>query len=179
MYSLNVVLPGRVAAVAADLHPRLTTFERVRERHTLVVKRFEDAQVRDLSGGATAPQERVDRLRERLRPLLAAAPAFPARVTGVDYFADPPTGSAPVVYLAVESDGLRDLHRRLCDAFGAVEGLEGDDYTPHVTLARDGDVADAAALADVDLEPVSWTVSELGLWSRDHREFAARFRLKE
>lgn len=163
MYSLNVPVPGSVRAVAADLAPRLLGFDRVRDRHSLVVKRFESA--------------RLDVLRKELDRALRDEPAFEARVTGVDYFADPPVGSAPVVYLAVESPGLRALHERLVDEFGAVEGLEGPVYAPHVTLARGGSVEDAEQIASVGVDPVAWTVRELHLWSREYRETVSRYSL--
>ncbi|MFB6154870.1 MAG: 2'-5' RNA ligase family protein [Haloferacaceae archaeon] len=163
MYSLNVPVPGDVERLAGDLHARLLPFDRIRERHTLVVKRLGDGS--------------LSRVRERLRTSLAGAPAFEARVAGVDYFADPPVGSAPVVYLAVESPGVERLHRRLVGEFDPVSGLEGDDYVPHVTLARGGSIADAEALTGVEFTPVTWTVSRLELWDATHREAAASFGL--
>jgi len=95
----------------------------------------------------------------------------------VDYFARPPRGPGPVVYLAVESPGLRRLHRRLVERFGAVPGLEGDDYVPHVTLARGGDPAAAERAATRDVEPVAWTVSELEAWDAERREAIGRIDL--
>ena len=164
MYSLNVPVPGAVARVAADLHPRLVAFESVRDRHTLVAKRFE--------------ADDRNRLRERLRDALRGVSPFEARVAGVDYFERAAAGPSPVVYLAVESPGLRSLHDRLVRTFGAAAGVEGDDYVPHVTLARGGDVADAERLAEASIEPVSWTVSELDLWSREYRESVESVRLR-
>ncbi|AZH24074.1 2'-5' RNA ligase family protein [Haloplanus aerogenes] len=166
MYSLNVPVPGAVERLAADLHPRLTPFDRVRDRHTLVCKRFE------------ADEGDYDHLRERLRVTLSPTPAFEAQITGIDTFETPTHGPGPVVYLAVESPGLHDLHRRLVDAFGAVhDELEGEAYVPHVTLAR-GDGRDALAdLCTLDIEPITWTVSELHLWSRARRETAWRVSL--
>jgi len=166
VYSLNVPVPGAVERLAADLHPRLTAFDRVRDRHSLVCKRFE------------ADEGDYDRLRERLRVALSPTPAFEARVTGIDAFETPTHGPGPVVYLAVESPGLHDLHRRLVDAFGAVhEELEGETYVPHVTLAR-GDGRDALdALRALNVDPITWTVSELHLWSRARRETAWRVSL--
>jgi 2'-5' RNA ligase len=163
VYSLNARVPPAVSRLASDLHPRLTPFDRLRNRHTFVVKRFET--------------DRFARLRERLRETLRGTPAFEARVTGIDYFEHPPRGSGPVVYLAVESPGLRDLHEGLVVEFGPVDGLEGEDYVPHVTLARGGAVADAERLVDVDVEPVTWTVSEVQVWDGRHRETAARISL--
>jgi 2'-5' RNA ligase len=151
--SLNVPVPGRVRRLAADLHPELVAFDWVRERHGLLCKRFEQ------------PPDEV-----ALRDALAGTPAFEAAVTGIDYFTDPPNGSAPVVYLTVESPGLVRLHERLAERFGAVPGLEGSGYEPHVTLARDGDVADAERLAAREIEPVTWTVSRIERFDAEYRE---------
>jgi 2'-5' RNA ligase len=156
VFSLNAPVPGTVARLAAELRPELTPFERVRDRHTLLVKRFEERS--------------LDRVRKRLRGVLRPTPAFQARVTGVNFFADPPSGSAPVVYLVVDSPGLRDVHERLVEAFGGVEGLEGPDYVPHVTLARGGELADARRLRDREVQPVTWTVSRLQFWNARYRE---------
>jgi 2'-5' RNA ligase len=151
--SLNVPVPGRVRRVAAELHPELVAFDRIRERHGLLCKRF-------------------DRTPDRaaLRDVLAGTPAFEAAVTGIDYFADPPHGPGPVVYLTVESPGLVRLHERLADAFGGVPGLEGPGYEPHVTLARGGDEADAVRLADREIDPVRWTVSRIERFDAEYRE---------
>ena len=160
MYSLNVPLPGAVERLASELYPRLAAFDRVRERRSLTLKRFEDAN------GAASPAH----LRERIRPVLSGAPAVEARIVGVDRFEEPVRGPGPVVYLVVESPGLRRLHRRLVGAFGAVPELEGDAYVPHVTLARGGSGEAAAELAALDVDPIEWTVSELELWSAEYRE---------
>jgi len=159
VYSLNVPIPGAVERLAADLHPHFTAFDRIRDRHYIVCKRFE------------ADESEYDHLRERLRIALSPTPAFEARITGIDAFETPTHGSGPVVYLAVESPGLHDLHRRLVETFGAVhEELEGSAYVPHVTLARGGAAADAERLREMEVDPVTWTVSELDLWSRARRE---------
>ena len=165
MYSLNVPVPGAVERLAADLQPELVAFDRIRDRHTLVCKRFE-VQAGD-----------QDHLRERLRVALSPTPAFEARITGIDAFETPVRGPGPVVYLAVESPGLYDLHRRLVETFGAVDpDLEGAGYVPHVTLARgDGETprsSDGALdrLRARDVDPVTWTVSALELFGRSRRE---------
>lgn len=163
MYSLNARVPPVVSRLASDLHPRLTPFDRLRSRHTLVAKRFET--------------DRFARLRERLRGTLRGTPAFEARITGIDYFETPPRGSSPVVYLAVESPGLRELHETLVAEFGAIDELEGEEYVPHVTLARGGSVADAERLVEAGVEPVTWTVSQVQVWDAQHREAAARISL--
>ncbi len=150
VYSVNAPVPGRVRELASRLFPDLVGFESVREDYSLLVKR--------LSADGGQP---VSALRRRVHRALEGAPAVEARITGIDCFADPPLGSAPVVYLAVESPGLEAIHADLADVFDPVAGLEGDDYVPHVTLARGGDEAAARRLAGRSIEPVTWTVSEL------------------
>ena len=156
MYSVNVPVPGRVRTLANELYPELVGFESVRDDHSCLLKRLGDA-------------DHVAQLQHRTHRALEGAPAVEARITGIDYFEDPPLGSAPVVYLAVESPGLEAIHRDLLEAFDAVEGLEGGDYVPHVTLARGGDAATARRLADRDVEPITWTVSELEFYDGSYR----------
>ncbi|ELZ54608.1 MULTISPECIES: 2'-5' RNA ligase family protein [Halorubrum] len=182
MFSLNVPLSPAVDRLAGDLHPKLEGFDRVRERHTLVCKRFGVGDVRDAEGDAgetPAREDALDRLRGRLSRPLARTDPFEVAVTGVDVFDAPASGSRPVVYLAVESGGLVRLHRRLCAAFGAVEGIEGDDYVPHVTLARGGnpEPGAVAALVDAAFEPIRWRVHALDVWDPEFREVAATIEL--
>jgi len=175
VFSLNVPVPGSVRRLASELQPRLLDFDRVRDDHTLVVKRFPDSEL-----ATGQPAHQVATLQERLRPVIDGLPAVEAQVTGIDSFEQPPRGDGPVVYLAVESPGLHRIHRTLTDAFGVVDTLEGDDYTPHVTLARGGSTAAVAAaerLQTRDIDPVSWTVSELVIWDANRRQPAARFDL--
>ncbi|PSP54656.1 phosphoesterase [Halobacteriales archaeon QS_1_67_19] len=166
MYSLNVPVPREVERLAEDLRSTLLGFETIRERHTLVCKRLGD----DPPGGTA-------RLREQVRTALAGAPAFEVRVSAIDYFERPPLGEGPVVYLAVDSPGLRRIHRKLLPEFSAVAAFEGDDYVPHVTLARGGDTEAARAVADREIDPVSWTVSRLQLWDATYEEPVAEFSL--
>ena len=164
--SLNVPVPGRISAIANDLRPTLAGFETVRDRHSLVLKRLSEAD----PGG----------LETRVRQALAGAPAVEARVSGIDAFEEPWAGPGPVVYLAVESPGLLEVHRRLCETFGAVEGIEGDGYVPHVTLARGGgaEAEDAVdRLLSTDIEPVTWTVGELVFWDARYDEVVGRVSL--
>ena len=173
MFSLNVPVPGQVARLASELHPELTRFERIRERHTLLAKRFDT--------GLDDDADSLPRLRERLRPLLRshAAGSLDLRVTGLDYFETPPRGPGPVVYLVVESADLDALHRRLCESFGTVEGMEGEEYDPHVTLARGGRIADATDLIErTSIEPIAWTTEELRIRDSRYREDAARIPLR-
>lgn len=190
MYSVNVPVPGAVRRLAASLEPDLAGFASIRDRHTLVVKRLDGRDLNDLH-----------RIRERLRPALRGVAPFEVRVTGVDAFENPPLGDAPVVYLAVEAvhgsasetgdggdseggtDPLHALHDRLVGEFGAVEGLEESDYVSHVTLARGwdgvGDPTDVVErLREREFDDVRWTVDELGIWTREYKEIAARVPLR-
>ncbi len=151
MYSLNAPVPASVARLASGLAADLLEAA-VREHHTLVVKRFGDDDP-----GALA---------DRVREVVAGTDPFPARATGVEVFDDPPSGTAPVAYLRVDSPGLQALHRRLCDRFEPLDGLEGDDYVPHVTVARGGD---ADRLDGRDAE-VAWTVDRLLVWAGTYGE---------
>ncbi|GAB3420658.1 2'-5' RNA ligase family protein [Haloparvum alkalitolerans] len=177
MFSLNVPIPPAVERIADDLQPRLVSFDRVRERHTLVCKRI---GVDDLPVAGRAPHKdrALAALREELRPLLAGTAPIDLRIAGIDAFERPAQGPGPVVYLAVESDALRRLHRRLCGAFDPVDGIEGDDYVPHVTLARGGDRDAVERLLAADVEPVSWTASELDVYDPEFREVAATVPLR-
>ena len=191
MFSLNVPVPGEVAGLADELHPRLVGLETIRQRHTLVCKRFESGREGTESGGKGAKTGRrrdeggregggepaLARLRERLRPVLRGTPAFEARVVGVDVFEQPARGEGPVVYLDVESPGLCRLHRTLTDAFGVIDGLEGEDYVPHITLGRGGSPAALEGLRGRAIEPVSWTVSTLVIWDSRYREAVTRYSL--
>ena len=148
MSSLNAPVPGRIGRVAADLAPALAEFETVRDRHSLVVKRFDE------------PEDRDHAVAEARLALRGIEP-FDVRIVGVDAFENPPMGTGPVCYLAVESPGLMAVHRRLVETFGAVDDLEGEAYVPHVTLARGGPPDLLDGLVGRSIEPVSWTVREL------------------
>ena len=185
MFSLNVPVPPVVDRLAADLHPKLSGFDRVRDRHTLVCKRLGVEDVPDRVAGGDAVSEGVGpsppkpdalaALREDLRPLLSGTDPFDVAVTGIDVFDAPASGSRPVVFLAVESDGLGRLHHRLCAAYGAVEGIEGDDFAPHVTLARGGNppLGVAADLVSAEIEPIRWRVHAMEVYDPEFREVAA------
>jgi len=142
VYSLNAPVPSSVARLASGLAADLLSAT-VRERHTLVVKRLGDGDAGTLA--------------DRVRSVVAGTDPFEARTTGVGAFDDPPTGEAPVAYLRVESPGLERLHRRFCERFDPVDGIEADGYVPHVTVARGGD-ADRLAGRDLDR---AWTVDRL------------------
>lgn len=177
MFSLNVPLPPAVDRLASDLHPRLVPFDRVRERHTLVCKRVGLGDL-PVPGRAPHKDHALAALREELRPLLAGTAPLDLRIAELDAFERPAQGPGPVVYLAVESDDLRRLHRRLCGAFDPVDDIEGDDYVPHVTLARGGDPDAVERLLAADVEPVTWTADELEVYDPEFREVAATVPLR-
>ncbi len=189
MFSLNVPLPPAVDRLAADLHPKLSGFDRVRERHTLVAKRFGVADVPGTRSGRRGGSDRrgvskdvaLAGLREELRPLLAGTDPFDAAITGIDAFERPARGPGPVVHFVVESAALIRIHRRICAAFDPVEGIEGDDYVPHVTLARGrspDDVGSAVeSLVETPVAPITWRVHEFELYDPEFREVAGRLSL--
>ncbi len=81
----------------------------------------------------------------------------------------------PLAYLLIESPALFEIHERLCSVFEPIEGLEGDDYVPHVTIARGGD-ADRLEGTKAD-EPITWTVDSLILWAATYGEPETRISL--
>lgn len=184
MNSVNVPVPGRVSALAAEVAADLTARQggtgfdpsgpdsrdpraeaggvRVRDDRTLVAKRL--------------PEGDPHRVEARAREAIAGTPPFEVRVDRVDQFSEPTAGTGPVVYLAVESPGLWELHERLCRAFEPIDRLEGADYTPHVTVARGGS-HDAAERVLGPVEPVEWTVTELQFWDAARALVAGRVSL--
>lgn len=166
MYSLNVPVPGRVAGLASDLARELPeAYARPRGEHTLGVKRL----VND-SDPTVDDDPFYDHIEARTRELLSGQPPFEVQITALEQFEDAPTGSSPVVYLAVESDELHRLHERLTDAFPPVEGIEDNGYTPHVTVARGGSRTAANRLVERDIDSLSWTVNELVFWHGRHNQ---------
>lgn len=166
MYSLNAGIPGAVASTAGDL-ARTLPEARPRERgaHTLVVKRLGEGDTEDYYT-----------LEARGREALTGTAPFAARVDRVECFETVPAGTAPVVYLAVESPGLVALHRRLCEVFEPVAGIEGEDFTPHVTVARGGSL-ETAREATGPIDPIEWTVDELFFFDAKRGEDVSRVSL--
>jgi 2'-5' RNA ligase len=148
-YSLNVPVPPTVGRLASGLASECLDADR-RTRHSLVGKRLGDAW----------------RVTDPVREALQGLGPFRIRVAGVERFQTPPTGRAPVVYLAVESKGLWTVHRRLCEVVDPVPAIEGREYVPHVTIARG---PDAATLVGRSAGPVEWTVERLAFYDAHHR----------
>lgn len=175
MFSVNIPVPPAVDRLASTLSPQLAEFETRRQRHSLVGKRI---GVSAFEAGREPNKNRaVAELRDRLRPLIADTDPFRIRTAGIDFFARPARGSGPVVYLDIDSPPLLRFHSRLCRMFHPVEQLEGDNYVPHVTLARGGSHDSATGLRERAIDPIEWTVNEVELFDPEFREPAAKIRL--
>lgn len=161
MFSVTVPVPPAVRDLADRLRPALSGFDRIRpsRTRTLVVKRLPAETRREYLAAAS-----------RATSALGDVSPFQVRITGTGSFRDPPRGPGPVAYLAVESAGLQRAHERLVAEFGAVDGLEGPDYVPHVTLARGGSRDAVARLADRSVEPIEFSVTELHAYDTDRGE---------
>lgn len=150
VYSLNVPVPSRVGKLAGELAQELPQARaRRRDEHTLVCKRLGTAD------------ESYHHIEARAREEVTGTAPFAARVTGIDQFPEASAGPSPVVYLVVESRGLRRLHERLCSAFDPIEGFEADEYDPHVTIARGGSRDRAREMCSKSIDPIEWQVTEL------------------
>jgi 2'-5' RNA ligase len=167
VYSLNIQVPAPVAQLASNLARDLPgAHARTRDEHTLLVKRL---------GGQDGFE--AERLPSRVRQAILGTAPFEVAVTGVEVFEEPETGTGPVVYLAVESPGLVALHERLCEEFEPVAHLEGDEYVPHVTIARGGDLGVAKSVAEREVEAVTFEVTDLVIWDAERSLATTRFSL--
>lgn len=165
MYSLNVPVPSEVARLAGNLARELPEARpRDRGAHTLVVKRL-------------SQEMPLPRLQAMVRERLRQQPPFTVRVTDVDVFEEAVAGPSPVVYLSIESQQLRALHERLSESFPPADGIEGEAYVPHVTVARGGSQAAAARLAERSIESHTWTVARVVLRDAQRDERVGRVTL--
>ena len=123
MWSLNAMIPRKIAEMIHSFGPELNGWEEINTDHTLVIKRFQETNLRE-------------GFESEMRLLLEKTDAFEIRIKGMDIFSSVPKGSSPVLYIEIESKDLRKIHGELIDVFGVVEGLEGKDYIPHITFAR-------------------------------------------
>lgn len=167
MYSLNVEAPPAAYKIQSDYADILERFEVQRETLTLLLKRFGPRSLADLST-----------LEDSIEDVLRSWGPIQARIDRFDVFADPISDTGPVIYLSVESPGVNALHRELVGAFGVADDrLEGDAYTPHITLARRGDRTDIAALTGTTLEPIDWTIETVQLWDATYDESITTYSL--
>lgn len=158
MYSLNAPVPASVSRLARGL--AADTIEATpRDRHTFVIKRLGEGSLREFT--------------PTVRETLRGVEPIPVRIDGVGMFREPTAGRGPVVYLDVESPELMAVHRGLCEPFEPVDGFEGDEYTPHVTIARGGD---ADRLLDREVTE-SWTIESLFVWNARYNEPVERIAL--
>jgi 2'-5' RNA ligase len=160
VYSCNVPVPPAVSRLARGLATNV--YEATpRDRHTLVLKRFGDGDLRSLT--------------RQVRRALEGTPPFEARTAGIELFRNPPAGRGPVAYIRIESPALLEIHETLCSVVDPVEDFEGDDYDPHVTIARGGDAGRLAGSPTG--EPITWTVDSLIVWAATYDEPARRISL--
>lgn len=159
MYSCNVPVPHELSRLARGLANECFDAT-ARDRHTLVVKRIGDGNPADLV--------------RAVRSTLAGAAPFEARASSIDLFREPPVGRGPVAYLRIDAPPIDEIHHALCEVFDPIDGIEGDDYVPHVTVARGGD---ADRLVGREFEPIAWTVDSLSIWSADYGEEVERLSL--
>lgn len=167
MYSLNIPVPGRVAALASEIAREVPGARaRPRGEHTLGVKRL-----------GTGDDDTYSHIEARAREALVGQPAFEVRIASVDYFPDAITGPEPVIHLVVESEELHRLHLHLSDIFPPVEGIEGEGYNPHVTVARGGSTEAAERISERAIDPITWTVTELIFWDAVRKQPVSRVSL--
>lgn len=154
MYSLNVPVPGGLSELAWEWRSSFGEFDVLRDELTLVVKRLEAT-----TAGEFAADERA--VREAIRGI----DPFEVSIEGLDVFEDPPAGPAPVLYIAIESEGIERLHHRLVDQFGAMGPIEGKGYVPHITLARGTDPSALEEVLDQREVPThEWMAERLVFW---------------
>ena len=173
-YSLNVPLPGAIYDRLHGLLPHLQGCTQRRRDPTLVCKR--------LSATGEAEPPAVGHLRTELAPVITAAGAAltggcAVTIAGVGTFETPPSGAAPVLYLAVDSPDLLRLHRALCAQLEPVAGIEGPAYVPHVTVARGCPPASIADATAASVAPLSFHVDALELYDSRYRAAVTRFAL--
>ena len=147
-------MPQNVVRLVGEVTPRLKGWEEVCEEPTLVIKRFER---KDLDG----------HMESEIKFLLENVEPFNVKIGNLKKFDVAVRGSSPVLYLEIKSPGMKALHETLVSAFGCVKGIEGENYIPHITLARGGGKEDI----NFSVLPGStqWTAKMLEFWDRDKR----------
>ena len=153
VYSLNVAIPGEIHALTERLRPQLLTCDTIRDTKTLVVKRF-----------PATDRDELTRAQKKTRDALRGTDPFRIRVTGVEQFEIPASGDGPVLFLAIDSPALEAIHDRLVTVFDAAPGIEGEDYRPHITIARGGDPEVVEDILQTEIEPLSVAVNRLIYW---------------
>ena len=99
---------------------------------------------------------------------LESVEPFGIEIENLERFDVAEKGSSPVLYLEVKSPEVKALHETLVDVFGSVEGVEGENYIPHITIARGGS-GDYTEFSGLSCD-TGWTVEMLEFWDRGERK---------
>ncbi len=162
MWSLNVTIPQKVSRLIEEMAPALWNWEEICEDPTLVIKRFETK---------TAKEE------TEIRLLLEKIEPFDVQIGNIRTFDIAQRGISPVLYIEVESPGIEALHEMLVGIFGCVKGIEGQDYTPHITLAR-GECREYIEFEERP-DPIQWEADELEFWHSGKMQKRNKIKLKK
>ncbi len=155
VWSLNVSIPQNIVRAIGEVTSELGQGGEVNEELTLVIKRFEK---RDLDG----------HLESEIKILLENVEPFVVEIGNLKMFDVADRGTSPVLYLEVKSRGIKLLHETLVSSFGCVEGVEGENYIPHITIAR-GDGVRGVDFSDFSCS-TRWTAEILEFWDRNKRK---------
>ncbi|HIJ12598.1 MAG TPA: 2'-5' RNA ligase family protein [Halobacteriales archaeon] len=155
MWSLNVSIPQGIVRAIGEITPVLGRGEGIVEEPTLVIKRFEKE---DLDG----------HIESEIKFLLENVEPFIVEIGNLEMFEVADRGTSPVRYIEVKSIGIKVLHETLVSVFGCVKGVEGENYIPHITIAR-GSGAKNLDFSDFS-GPIQWTANTLEFWDRDKRK---------
>jgi RNA 2',3'-cyclic 3'-phosphodiesterase len=104
-------------------------------------------------------EARVPELEQALAQAAAGAKAFKLKLTGLGTFGG--VRHPRVLWLGVESEGLKELHGRVEAALHeAGREPEAREFAPHLTLGRIDRLKDAERFAEVVEGQRAWTVEE-------------------
>ena len=164
MWSLNVSIPQNIVRAIEEITLGVKGWEEICEEPTLVIKRFEK---KDLDG----------HVKSEIRFLLENVEPFGIEIGNLERFDVAERGSSPVLYLEVKSPEVKALHENLVDVFGSVEGIEGENYIPHITIARGGS-GDYIEFSGLSCD-TGWIVEMLEFWDRGERKKRSKIILEK
>ena len=164
MWSLNVSIPQNIIRAIEEVTLGVRGWEEICEEPTLVIKRFEK---KDLDG----------HVKSEIRFLLESVEPFGIEIGNLERFDVAERGSSPVLYLEIKSPGVKALHENLIDIFGSVEGVEGENYIPHITIARGGS-GDYIEFSGLSCD-TGWTVEMLEFWDGGERKKRSKIILEK
>ncbi len=155
MWSLNVSIPQGIVRAIEEMAPVSRGWEEIVEEPTLVIKRFEKE---DLDG----------HIESEIKFLLENVEPFTVEIGNLEMFEVADRGTSPVLYIEVKSIGMKLIHETLVSVFGCVKGVEGENYIPHITIAR------GSGVKNIDFSdfsgPTWWTAKTLEFWDGDKRK---------